>query len=289
MADIGLSAFAVFFIRSPSFLGHQRALEEGHGRSNCQTLFSMVAIPTDADIRLMLDGAPTAAFDPLFFKTIQTAGALEPFRPLGGRVLIAQDPLSALHDPAPVGRRHGIFPRLPGCQDRRTGSPTGLAAASRIHRPPGRRGEAGLRTQRRETLAHAARLRARWKIESETFNVLKTNGYNLEHNFGYGKETLASVLVILNLLAFGCHAAARLGHARMAQGGHRAGCDIPLLRAPAYRHCLCRIGELGPPAALHRSRRSAATLIETPFTPPLNPHQTGTRLTKNCNKSIWNR
>jgi hypothetical protein len=49
--------------------------------------------------------------------------------------------------------------------------------------------------------------RARWKIENETFNVLKTNGYNLEHNFGYGKETLASVLVVLNLLAFGFHTA----------------------------------------------------------------------------------
>ena len=52
--------------------------------------------------------------------------------------------------------------------------------------------------------------RPRWKIENETFNVLKTNGYNLEHNFGHGRETLASVLVTLNLLAFGFHAAARL-------------------------------------------------------------------------------
>ena len=47
--------------------------------------------------------------------------------------------------------------------------------------------------------------RARWKIENETFNVLKTNGYNLEHNFGHGKKTLASVLVTLNLLAFAFH------------------------------------------------------------------------------------
>jgi len=52
--------------------------------------------------------------------------------------------------------------------------------------------------------------RARWKIENETFNVLKTNGYNLEHNFGHGKETLASVLVALNLLAFAFHTTARL-------------------------------------------------------------------------------
>ena len=39
--------------------------------------------------------------------------------------------------------------------------------------------------------------RARWKIENETFNVLKTNGYNLEHNFGHGSQTLASILVVL--------------------------------------------------------------------------------------------
>jgi hypothetical protein len=37
--------------------------------------------------------------------------------------------------------------------------------------------------------------RAHWKIENETFNVLKTNRYNLKHNFGHGKETLANVLV----------------------------------------------------------------------------------------------
>jgi hypothetical protein len=52
--------------------------------------------------------------------------------------------------------------------------------------------------------------RARWKIENETFNVLKTNGYNLEHNFGHGKQTLASIFLTLNLLAFAFHTAAWL-------------------------------------------------------------------------------
>jgi hypothetical protein len=47
--------------------------------------------------------------------------------------------------------------------------------------------------------------RARWEIENETFNVLKTGRYNLEHSFGHGKETLADVLVALNLLAFAFH------------------------------------------------------------------------------------
>jgi len=91
MADIGLSAFSVFFMGSPSFLAHQRALEEGQGRSNCQTLFGMTAIPSDAYIRLMLDGASPMAFDPLFFKAIETEGVLTPFQRLGGRTLIALD------------------------------------------------------------------------------------------------------------------------------------------------------------------------------------------------------
>src|SRR5208337_5549304 len=47
--------------------------------------------------------------------------------------------------------------------------------------------------------------RARWKIENETFNVLKTKGYHLEHNFGHGKKNLSAVLVVLNLLAFAMH------------------------------------------------------------------------------------
>src|SRR6266581_4052457 len=47
--------------------------------------------------------------------------------------------------------------------------------------------------------------RARWKIENETFNVLKTKGYNLEHSFGHGKRQLAAILVTLNLLAFAIH------------------------------------------------------------------------------------
>jgi hypothetical protein len=33
----------------------------------------------------------------------------------------------------------------------------------------------------------------------------KSNGYNLEHNFGHGKQNLAAILVSLNLLAFAFH------------------------------------------------------------------------------------
>lgn len=44
--------------------------------------------------------------------------------------------------------------------------------------------------------------RARWKIENETFNTLKNQGYNFEHNYGLGKEHLSEVFVMLMMLAF---------------------------------------------------------------------------------------
>jgi hypothetical protein len=47
--------------------------------------------------------------------------------------------------------------------------------------------------------------RARWKIENENNNVLKTKGYHLEHNFGHGKKHLSSLLATMNLLAFALH------------------------------------------------------------------------------------
>ena len=44
--------------------------------------------------------------------------------------------------------------------------------------------------------------RARWKIENETFNTLKNQGYHFEHNFGHGRKQLCSVLTLLMMLAF---------------------------------------------------------------------------------------
>lgn len=52
--------------------------------------------------------------------------------------------------------------------------------------------------------------RARWKVENENNNVLKTKGYHLEHNFGHGDQDLAMTLITLNLLAFLAHTVAHL-------------------------------------------------------------------------------
>jgi len=44
--------------------------------------------------------------------------------------------------------------------------------------------------------------RARWKIENETFNTLKNQGYHFEHNFGHGYQHLSTVFAFLMMLAF---------------------------------------------------------------------------------------
>ena len=44
--------------------------------------------------------------------------------------------------------------------------------------------------------------RARWKIENETFNTLKNQGYHFEHNYGHGKQHLSVVFAMLMMLAF---------------------------------------------------------------------------------------
>jgi hypothetical protein len=44
--------------------------------------------------------------------------------------------------------------------------------------------------------------RARWKVENETFNTLKNQGYHFEHNFGHGQQNLSVVFAVLMMLAF---------------------------------------------------------------------------------------
>lgn len=53
--------------------------------------------------------------------------------------------------------------------------------------------------------------RARWKIENETFNTLKNQGYHFEHNFGHGEKHLSVVFAMLMMLAFAIDQAQQLG------------------------------------------------------------------------------
>jgi hypothetical protein len=169
MADFGLSAFALFFMQSASFLAFQRALEKGHGRSNCQSLFGIEKIPSDNYIRDMLDAADPALLQPCFERLEQLLAApplRAAFGRLGERTLIAWD-----------GTEYFCSQKLdcPHCLRRKRANGniesyhTMLAATAVA---PGhskvvplfpefiaarRRGKAGLRTQRRQALARQAR------------------------------------------------------------------------------------------------------------------------------------
>jgi hypothetical protein len=55
----------------------------------------------------------------------------------------------------------------------------------------------------KKNVYHIMRIgRSRWKIENETFNTLKNQGYNFEHNYGHGDKNLCTVLTLLMMLAF---------------------------------------------------------------------------------------
>ncbi len=95
MGDIGMAAFSVFFMQSPSFLAHQRQFEAGHSHSNCASLFGIAKIPSDNHIRDMLDQADPALLHPVVAETVEQLGridgGLDVFRRLGGHMLIALD------------------------------------------------------------------------------------------------------------------------------------------------------------------------------------------------------
>jgi hypothetical protein len=343
--DIGLSAFSLFFMQSESFLSHQRRLEQGHGTSNCQTLFGMKKIPTDNYIRLMLDPVSPEALQPCFDQVIEQLrerDGLKAFQRLGERTLVALDGTEyfcsqKLSCPQCLTRKRGngktesyhamlaamivapghnmVLPLMPefitpqdgaekqdcernaakrrlsahgkrvqhlhpvylgdalfSCQPLaeavletgadflfvvKNGHKTlyefiegaSLGQRTVIERKPGKRsltyryrwieavplrdGEDALTVNwLRVTIADekgkvtydgafvtslpltadnvvevAACARARWKIENESFNVLKNNGYNLAHNFGHGKKYLARTFAAMNLLAFAFHTA----------------------------------------------------------------------------------
>ena len=54
-----------------------------------------------------------------------------------------------------------------------------------------------------KTLVRAGR--CRWKNENECFNVMKNQGYCMEHNYGHGDKHLAYNFYLLTLLAFSFH------------------------------------------------------------------------------------
>jgi len=95
--DAALSAFGVFFIQSPSFLEYQRQMNTERGENNARSLFGVHRIPSDNQIRSLLDPVSPGTISPLFFSLGETAfqeGLLDPFRSIGDTFLVALDGLN---------------------------------------------------------------------------------------------------------------------------------------------------------------------------------------------------
>jgi len=65
--------------------------------------------------------------------------------------------------------------------------------------------------------------RARWKIENETFNTLKNQGYHFEHNFGHGHHYLSVIFALLMMLAFAVDQAQQLACPLFQAAWHKIG------------------------------------------------------------------
>jgi len=92
--DAVMAAFSVFFTQSPSFLDHQRLMKSNKGKDNAESLFSIETIPSDNQIRNLLDPVPATTIFMAFQKVYQwleKKGVLERFLYLDGEILVALD------------------------------------------------------------------------------------------------------------------------------------------------------------------------------------------------------
>ena len=97
IADAALAAFSVFFMQSASFLAHQRDMELRKRSNNGRTLFGIGKIPSDNQLRNLLDPITPDHFHADFdwiMAEMATAGTLDAFRAYQGTLLVAFDGLT---------------------------------------------------------------------------------------------------------------------------------------------------------------------------------------------------
>ena len=94
IVDAGLGAFAVFYMQSPSFLAYQRHMEEQQGRNNAKGLFGVETIPSDGQMRNLLDPVdPSHLRAPFWeiYERLQAGKYLEEYKSIGGTLLCSMD------------------------------------------------------------------------------------------------------------------------------------------------------------------------------------------------------
>ncbi len=94
VADAALSAFAVFFSQSPSFLDWQIRMEQAQGKNNAASMFGVHQIPSLTQIRNLLDPVAPSTLFPVMSAIgdlLFQQGHLNAYRSVGGTFLVAFD------------------------------------------------------------------------------------------------------------------------------------------------------------------------------------------------------
>ncbi len=94
MKDAASGAFSIFFSRSPSFLSHQRAMQQAEGYNNAQGLFGITQIMSDNQTRNILDPLTPDGFYPIFSEALdqlENAGYPDSYRVVDDYLLVPID------------------------------------------------------------------------------------------------------------------------------------------------------------------------------------------------------
>jgi hypothetical protein len=94
MVDAGIGAFSVFFTQSPSFLSSQEDMKRLTGGCNAESLFGLHRIPSDNQIRSLLDPVDPSYLRPVFreiFERLDRGGVLKGFRSYANNFLVILD------------------------------------------------------------------------------------------------------------------------------------------------------------------------------------------------------
>ena len=94
LSDAVLGAFAMFFMQCDSFLEHQRQMQSRRGQDKAQSLFGLTQVPTNNQIKNILDAIPVTALLGIFgwvFERLQQSGVLNADLSLNQTWLVALD------------------------------------------------------------------------------------------------------------------------------------------------------------------------------------------------------
>jgi len=92
--DAAASAFSIFFMQSPSFLSFQRSMQDSTGHNNASSIFEVEQIPSDNQIRNLLDPLEADHLFPVFEQVttlLADSGELQAYRDYHNQLLIVMD------------------------------------------------------------------------------------------------------------------------------------------------------------------------------------------------------